>query len=124
MSATCKWCKKPIEDDTNGFCKSEYDDCWRSWVDHQQGMDQLKEDNPISQGIQKSLEIAEKHDVCVRVVPAGGEVQDDEMVLDEETFQRIEQMAKEFGESPQELIRSLIKMEWEKAKKKGKVGES
>jgi hypothetical protein len=30
----CKWCKKPIADDTNGFCNLPGDPCWKAWVAH------------------------------------------------------------------------------------------
>jgi hypothetical protein len=30
-SGTCKYCKKPIADDVNGFCASPDDTCWKAW---------------------------------------------------------------------------------------------
>lgn len=27
----CKYCKKPIADDVNGFCPSPDDACWKAW---------------------------------------------------------------------------------------------
>lgn len=31
----CKYCKAPIEDDTNGFCKRPDDACWHAWLQKQ-----------------------------------------------------------------------------------------
>lgn len=42
--------------------------------------------------------------------------------FDSETAERLEQVAKDFGETQEQLIKSLIRLEWEKAKKAGKVG--
>lgn len=44
--------------------------------------------------------------------------------FDAETAERLEQVAKDFGETPEQLIKSLIRLEWEKAKKAGKVGSA
>lgn len=31
----CKFCKAPIDDDVNGFCKRADDACWTAWMEEQ-----------------------------------------------------------------------------------------
>lgn len=31
----CKYCKAPIDDDVNGFCKRADDACWKAWIEEQ-----------------------------------------------------------------------------------------
>lgn len=37
--SVCKNCRKPIEDDDNGFCKDEHDSCWYQWLHKSRSMD-------------------------------------------------------------------------------------
>jgi len=44
--------------------------------------------------------------------------------LDGETAAKLEQMAENFGETPESIVLQAIRLEWEKAKKAGKIGEA
>jgi len=40
----CKYCKKLLDDDINGFCKGERDECWKAWCTKQNSLEPQRVD--------------------------------------------------------------------------------
>jgi hypothetical protein len=51
-------------------------------------------------------------------------LKDGEILLDEDVYEQLKEMGEPFGETPEQVLKKVLRDKWEEFKKEGKIGEA